>query len=287
MTAENDELLFSQLADGELPNDQANELLLRLLDAPAEREKLRDMLTLRRATAGWRARQPERPVMVVGASPHVATRRRSVWQLGRLAVAACVGGLLVMAGLRLMGPADSPSQRDGGRQVTTSSEPSAARVTPEKMQQVAKVFSLHESVAGPLAWYAADDQKIRLAAAKGPEASRRPIAVLLKLASDAPGSTERTLVIVCREDAAAALELPADRPDQTCLRLYLAPTAVSNQVHVRYAIAAGNDSHRPILANLTGQRPLSLAETSLGQLALGDRVVSVEAAAWPLRQETE
>ena len=50
MMNEHDEILLSQLADGELSSDQANEVLLDVLDAPDEREKLKGLLRLRRAT---------------------------------------------------------------------------------------------------------------------------------------------------------------------------------------------------------------------------------------------
>ena len=43
MMNENDEILMSQLADGELPSDQANELLLDVLDEPSGREKLKGL----------------------------------------------------------------------------------------------------------------------------------------------------------------------------------------------------------------------------------------------------
>ena len=39
------------------------------------------------------------------------------------------------------------------------------------------------------------------------------------------------------------------------------------------------------LASLSGERSVGLTETALGQLAMGDRLVNVEASAWPMRQE--
>ena len=158
----------------------------------------------------------------------------------------------------------------------------AVRVTPEQMQQVAKVFALHESVAGPLAWYAADDQNIRLASARGAATGQSPIAVLLRLESDVPGSVARTLVIVCREDAPAVIELPAD---EAGLRVYLAPKIANGKIEMHYAIAAEGDSRQGVFASLTGRRRLGLAEASLGQLAMGDRILNVGAAAWALPQE--
>lgn len=282
MNNERDEILMSQLADGELPSDQANELLLNVLDAPDEREKLKDLLRLRQATVGWRTRQPQRPVMVVSERTQSFPRRRIAWRVSSLAVAACIGGLLVLAGVWAAGWMGRPAQPGRQDQVAP---PTVAQVTPERMQQVAKVFALHESVAGPLAWYAADDQSIRLASARGAEVSQQLIGVLLRLESETPGADARTLVIVCRNDQPAIIEFPAESSDRAGLRVYLTPRTINGKVDVQYAIAVDGDSRQPVLASLTGQRRLGLTETSLGQLAMGDRILNVEAAAWTMRQE--
>ena len=278
MTDDRNEILMSQLADGELPSDQANELLLRVLDTPADREKLKAWLRLRQATVGWRTLQPPRPVMVVAEQPGAFRRSRMARRMAGLAVAACVGGLLALAGVWGAG-------RLGGPVRQTYPWPTAAQVTPEQMRQVAMVFALHESVAGPLAWYAADDQNIRLASAGGTEAGQTPIAVLLKLGPAGPDAAARTLVIVCREDRPAVIELPAESPSQTGLRVYLTPRTVNGKVEMQYAITVDGDSRQPAVASLAGRRRIGLTETSLGQLALGEKVLNVEASAWPMRQE--
>ncbi len=276
------EILMSQLADGELPSDQANELLLGVLDNSNEREKLKNMLRLRQATADWRTHQPTKPILVMADRPRSFQRNRVVWRMGGLAAAACIGGLLVLTGLWAAGWVLSPVRPAHPWQISPApdSPTTLARVSPEQMRQVAQAFELHESVAGPLAWYAADDQNIRLASAQGAQ-SGRPIAVLLRLETDA--SPARTLVIVCREDSPAVIELPSETPSQTGLRVYLAPKTTNGKVQMHYTIAADGDSRDPVLASLTGQRHLGLAETSLGQLAMDDRILNIEAAAWPLR----
>jgi hypothetical protein len=286
MTNERDEIRMSQLADGELSSDQANELLLSVLDAPADREKLKALLRFRQTTAGWRNRQPKRPVMIVAERPGALRRGRAAWRMGSLAVAACVGGLLALAGIWGAG-------RLGGPVRQTYQWPTVAQVTPEQMQQVAMIFALHESVAGPLAWYAADDETIRVASARGTEVGQTPIAVLLKLGPAGPdaarsagsGQAARTLVIVCREDRSAVIELPAESPGQAGLRVYLAPRTVNGKVEMQYAIAVDGDGRQPAVASLAGRRRIGLTETSLGQLALGEKVLNVEASAWPMRQE--
>jgi hypothetical protein len=313
MMNENDEILMSQLADGELPSDQANEVLLDVLDAPAEREKLKGLLRLRQATAGWRTSQPPQPVVIVAERPRTLRRSRLAWRMSSLAVAACVGGLLVLAGVWAAGWMARPAEPGQQGLVAQAPPPGYAdRVTPEQMRQVAKVFALHESVAGPLAWYAADDQNIRLASARGTEAGRPLIAVLLKLESAALGASPsapsapsassgqagsgqvaRTIVIVCREDAPTVIELPAETAGQAGLRVYLAPRAVNGKVDMRYAIAMdGESGEAPFdklrtapVASISGQRRLGMAEAPLGQLAMGDKLLNVEAAAWAMRPE--
>jgi hypothetical protein len=319
---ENDEILMSQLADGELSSDRANEVLLGVLDAPARREKLKAMLTLRQATACWRTRQPHRPVMVVAKRSRGFRHAPIAWRVGAMAAAACIGGLLVLTGIWAAGRLGTP-RTDGQRQTASHTDlpPIATQVSLEQMQQVAKVFALHESVAGPLAWYAADDQNIRLASATGADAGQQPIGVLLRLKSaggtgigpvspstgsdrregeetrgqdahaaqthgrDAHATAVRTLVIVCRNDQPAVIELPGGSSDRAGLRLYLTPRTVNGKVDVQYAIAMEGQSQQAPLASLSGQRSLGLANAQLGQLAMGDRVLNIEAAAWPMRQE--
>jgi hypothetical protein len=286
MTDQRDEILLSQLADGELPSDQANEVLLGVLDCPDERERLKGLLRLRQTTSGWRAIQPQRPVMVVAQRPQSFARGRAAWRVGSLAVAACVGGLLVLAGVWAAGLPGNAGRPGGTWAIGPRPEaaPAVGRVSLEQMQQVAKVFALHESVAGPLAWYAADDRNIRVASAHAADAGQAPIGVLLKLDSSTPGVGARTLVIVCRNDQPAVIELPAEPGEQAGLRVYLTPRAVNGKVDVQYAIAMDGQSQAP-LASLSGQRRLGLADSPLGQLAVGDRVLNVEAAAWPMPQD--
>lgn len=295
MMDENEEVLFSQLADGELPSDQANELLLDVLDDATRRRKLAEMLHLRQMTVAWRTRQPQRPI----ASEQKGTFRhgRTSWRVSSLAVAACVGGLLVLAGGWAAGLLANPSRSVHQWQIALRppASPSALQVTPEQMQQVADVFALHESVAGPLAWYASDEQNVRLSSAGGAGLSHAPIGVLLKLELAVPGPADpaatrasaRTFVIVCRNDQPTVIELPAETPDKSGLRVYFSPRAVNGKVEMQYAIAVDGDPQQAPLASLSGQRRLGLAESSLGQLAMGDRVLNIDAAAWSMRQEHE
>lgn len=283
MTDERDEIRMSQFADGELPSDQANELLLDVLDEPCAREKLRGLLRLRQATAGWRTSQPPKPVMIAAERPRTFRTSRAAWRAGGLAVAACIGGLLVLSGVWAAGRRGSPHQWQGAP--IANRPPAAALVSPEQMQQVAKAFELHESVAGPLAWYAADDRSIRLASAQGTEAGQAAIGVLLKLESAEPVAAPRTYVIVCRNDQPAVIRFPAEHGDRQGLRVYLTPRAVNGKLDVSYAIAMDGQSEQAPSASLSGRRNLGLAGAPLGQLAMGEKLLSVEAAAWAIPQE--
>ncbi len=287
MNDERNEILMSELADGELPSDQVNELLLSVLDEPAEREKLNAMLRLRQSTADWRTRQPPKPAMVFSERFGVFRRGRTAQRMIGLAVAACIGGLLILSGIWAAGWLGRTVQtRDPQHVPNPFVTPRAvAHVSLEQMQQVAKVFALHESVAGPLAWYAADDQNIRLASAQGVEASQAPIGVLLTLQSATSDTAARTLVIVCRNDQPAIIEIPAESSDRVGLRVYLTPRTIDGKVDVQYAIAVDGQSQQFPLASLSGRRRLGLSESPLGQLVMGDRVLNIGAAAWPIRGE--
>ena len=289
MMNEHDNILLSQFADGELTSDRANELLLRVLDDPAAREKLKQMLGLRRDTVGWRCQRPAQPIVVMAQRPKRFRGRRLHWRAGSLAVAACVGGLLVLVGMWAAGWLGQTTRPRHQWQIVPDPDapPLVARVTPEQMRQVAKVFALHESVAGPLAWYAADDRNIRLASARDEQVSHAPIAVLLKLDSARTGTGARTLVIVCREQQPAIIELPSGRPDIRGLRVYLAPRTVNGKVEMQYAIAVDGEGLGGSRASLSGWRRVGPTEIPLGQLALGDKTLNIEAAAWPMQEYQE
>lgn len=278
MNAEQQDIFFSQLTDGELPSDEVNALLLETLDDPAGRQRLRAMLELRQATRAWRQAAPAAPVIV--AQGPLRVHRRRAWRLGGLAAAAMIGGLLVLAGFW----AGGFNRNSGGSPSSPVAVAPSASVSPEQMRQVASVFALHESVAGPLAWYAADDQTIKLASIGGVEASNKPVAVLLRLVPTGPGGTPKTYVFVCREKEGANIELPAEGGGGS-LRVYLAPHSVNGKVNVQYVIALGDADPGQEGASLAGRRPVGLTQTSLGQLALGDRLLNVQACAWPMTEE--
>ena len=162
-------------------------------------------------------------------------------------------------------------------------------VTPEQRRDIARAFALHESVAGPLSWYAADDSTIQVAPAGKGESLRQPIAVVLRLTRDASSPSGKaappiTYVIVCRNNDAATIELPQSAVAKA-VRLRLLSTATKGEVNLQYAIAADGSDRGPNEAALAGRRHVGLGQTSLGQLALNDRLVNVDASAWVMRDQ--
>lgn len=303
--SEEKQMLLSQLVDGELPVDRANEVLAEVFDelasvlgGSASARQLHDMLQLRRAIDPWRRQTPAGPVRTPHAlrevdlpQPHAEhegymphAKREGYRRAIGLASAAMLGGVLVAGGFFLgnrLGdrPAIVPAFAAADRQRR------AVIVTPEQRREIAQAFRLHESVAGPLGWYAADDSTILLAPAGKGEAAHKPIAVVLRLERDSscPCSTvigPKTYVIVCRNNDPATIELPPSALANN-LRLRLLPTESNGQVNVQYALAADGPDRERDGASLAGRRNVG-DQTSLGQLALNDCFVNVDASAWVL-----
>ena len=285
--SEEQDILLSQLVDGELPADRANQILADLLgDAPDSAEagkRLKAMLKLRQALEPWRRQEPPQTIV---AQPSLAPAGRlshfSRRLLG-LASAALLGGILVAGGFYLGDRHGNPRQGTADDKPSTA-VPSTVVVTPEQRSEIARAFSLHESVAGPLSWYAADDATIQVAPAKKGEAVRQPIAVFLRLVGDRSCASDKampvkTYVIVCRSNDAATIELPQPAVAGT-VHLRLFSTVANGRVTLQYAIAADGSDRGPEEAALAGRRQVGLDQTSLGQLAFNDRLVNVDASAW-------
>ena len=282
MTEPRDEQ-FSQLVDGELTSDETNALLEQTLDDADARASLKEMLALRRMTLGWRTREPSMPV-VISRPPTRPEHRFGGW--AGLAAAACLGGLLVLGGAWIGGRLfDGTEVASAVERAADGAAPPSQRVTPQKMREVEQVFALHESVAGPLAWYAADAETIRMASADSTQAQRTALAVKLDLHSSGSPESMRSLVVVARDGEPAAIDLPAERPGQRALRLYLMPRDDAGSVRVRFALAVRAESGESFDASLTGERSLNLTRRVLGHLALGESLIRVEAAGWRIVRE--
>jgi hypothetical protein len=288
--SEEKKILFSQLVDGELPLDQANQVLADVLGelARAPRsaeaaEHLGAMLHSRQALNPWRRQHPPKPIVALPPPPAAGKTAHFAWRLTSLAAAALLGGILVAGGFCLRG------QIGAGQPVVTAAGQPAVIVTPEERREIAQAFALHESVAGPLSWYATDDATIQVAPAQKGEPMRQPIAIVLRLTRElsSPGCTRmapKTYVIVCR-NGDAAIQLPQSAVAKT-MRLRLLPTAVNGTVNLQYAIAADGSNQGNGETALAGCRRLDLGQTPLGQLALNDCLVNVDASAWVIGDHT-
>jgi hypothetical protein len=285
MTPAPDDLILSQLADGELTPDETAQTLLAVLNDSAARDRLTQHLHLRQMTAAWRMQQPSRnlaaPVAAAPTplrSPPASRVGNSRFQGSSMLVASVVGGLLVTLGFWCGKSSSVPPDT-----IADNTERRPAAVSPLQRQQIAQVFAFHESVAGPLNCLATDDQAIELAPADAESQSARPLAVVLRLiAADKPSSPGHEYVIVCRQGVPVAIALPHGDARFPQGRLYLSPVVDRNGVGLSYSLAIEDASGKSPTAVIAGRRQVGDDPRSLGELAMGDRLMRVEASAWPL-----
>jgi len=285
--SEEKKILLSQLVDGELSVNQANQVLADVLDELTHvlgnteaTAQLGAMLELREALDPWRRQElPKTVVALPSVHPNGKTSHFR-WHVVSLASAALLGGILVAGGFVL-----------GGRFGTERAALPTARqpvviVTPEQRREIARAFALHESVAGPLSWYAADEANIRVAPAGKEESLRQPIAVVLRLTRDLSDASHdvgpETYVIVCRNNDAATIELPQSAVAKS-VHLRLLPTTANGEVSLQYAISTDGSGRGPDEAALAGRRRVALSQTSLGQLAVHNGLLNVDASAWVVK----
>ncbi len=310
---------MSELADGELDRDQANSLLAEIMDDAEAREQLKAMLRLRQAWAGWRTRQPPDTVRIkpeqllppvdttetrqaIGrlasdeSSAHEAGYQRSTTthpisfktigptcrptrlahtgQLVGLATAAMIGGLLVMGGFWLARPDRTATATNGRYDLPVN-------ISAEAVRQAAGAFALHESVGGPLKWYAADEQRIQFAAIDDKTPAGKPVTIFLEVKpAGRPDTAPRSYVIICREGEQAALDFPPAGAGQPAVRVHLIPAVHNGRIEMRYAISLSDGaSGEPGWASLAGERLVGTEPTELGLIALGGQRFNVGAAA--------
>ena len=290
------ELLLSQMIDGELSADEANQALSEALDELADVlddaeacRRLRAMIRLRETLRPWRRQEPARPVVAIPASQSSLRHSHLLHRFVGLAAAAALGGVLVAGGFYL-------GNRDRGRgnmpTLVTPVAHAATIVSPEQRQEIDRAFALHESVAGPLCWYASDDAAIQVAPALKGETLKKPIALVLRLSSDLNSPQReifgsKTYVIVLRGSTPATIELPGS-PLASNLHVRLLSTETNGRIDVQYAIAADAGKDRGLLdASLAGRRSVGADTTSLGQLAVNSHLVNVDASAWVMGNESK
>lgn len=285
--SEEKRVLLSQLVDGELPPDQANKLLSEVFGELADvlgnveaAKELHAMLELHQTLRLWREQSPQRAV-VATVLPHHGADMSHFRQLATMAAAAALGGILVAGGFYLAG------QSNAIPTVAPAPQQTVVLVSPEQRSEIANAFALHESVAGPLSWYASDESTIQVAPAGRDETLREPIAVVLRLKPDAAtlmaeSIPPKTYVIVCRNNDSATIELPQSILAQK-VRLRLLTKTVNGDVRLQYTIAADGTNNRMDEGVLAGCRSVAFNQTSLGQLAVNNRLLDVDASAWVLK----
>ncbi|MGE5192775.1 MAG: hypothetical protein ACM3U2_09750, partial [Deltaproteobacteria bacterium] len=204
--------------------------------------------------------------------------RRSNPYGGNLLVASVVGGLLVVLGVWI-----GKSSHVAPLTVAPDLRTPQYVVSPSQRQQIAQVFAFHESVAGPLKCFAADDQAIEITPADAEAQAARPLAVVLRLTAEGSARPlSHEYVIVCRQGVPVAISLPHGDPRFPPVRLYLSPAMEKDGVGLQYSLTMEGAGGKSAGAAIAGQRNVGSLPRSLGELALGDQFVRVEASAWPL-----
>lgn len=266
MPTEIDDTRLSQLADGELPHDQCVRTLLAVLEDETLRERLHQQLQLRDMTAAWRS---QGATITVDLPPTPVTKpaapaQREGWHAGSVLMASIVGGVLVLAGVWL------------GKGTPDAGRPVAQTIAPAQKDVIAKVFAFHESVAGPLKAYVADENAVELATAEDSDASARPLAMLLRLTT---AGKSHDYVVVCRQDMPVTIPLPKGDGHAPAGKLFLSPEIDKNEVGLQYALTMDGQAGPAVIA---GRRSVGSDFRSLGEVAMGDQSVRVEASAWPM-----
>jgi hypothetical protein len=94
----------------------------------------------------------------------------------------------------------------------------------------------------------------------------------------------KTFVIVCRDNDPTTIKLPRALLASD-VRLQLISKSTDRGVNLQYVVTADESASGWNDAILVGHRQLDLSQTSLGQLALNDRLVSVDASAWIMQDK--
>ena len=174
--------------------------------------------------------------------------------------------------------ADRPDRRSAPvAEAKTSDGP----VVPSHLiHETVRAFALHESVAGPLAWYAANEESIRISPASSRHLESTRIVAVLRFRPADQSDPGRQYVIVCREGQPADVRLPDDRsPLKT--RVWLRPVLSDGRLKLGYAVTIGEEGAASGLPSvLTGQCSLGQQLKSLGELVVNDDPTRVEAGAW-------
>ena len=107
--------------------------------------------------------------------------------------------------------------------------------------------------------------------------------MVLRLTADgSPRQAAREYVIVCRQGVPVAIPLPHGDSSAPQGRLYLSPVVDREGVGLTYSLTMEDTTGKSTGAAIAGRRNVGNDLRPLGELALGDEFVRVEASAWPL-----
>ncbi len=286
MSGHANEEMLSRLVDGDLDTDSQNEVLLQVLEDAEGPDKLNELLRLRNLFADWRSQESAEMLATPPEAQAKSDKNPGAGRFIPLAAAAVIGAVLFGAGFML--------SRQGMPELASTKDPAGSGVSQTPMRtsskerlRIAQVYRLHESVAGPLQWYVDDNEKVTLASIHEARSAGQPVAMLLRLTPTSNGTyVSKTYVVVCRNDEPSTIRLPELQGGNTPIELYVLPTARKGGIEMRYAITGVGDKPGSLESSgLLGRRSIGLDETRLGQLALGGKMVNVDATAWVISED--
>ncbi len=284
---------LSALVDGEATDEERCDVLADVIHDVALRDELQQLIDLRRTTARWRNSidsPPSTETLCERSRTQETERRPSTaapsqkWSVGGYLVATVVGGLLVCAGL-LAGRLGSGGASSGEKGVPVQQSSPVERpliVAPQQQRQAAEVFAFHESVTGPLSWFASDEDEVLLGSPMMEDVARRPAAVQLRIRDGATGREVGTWLIVCRDRTRADMELPLHDAESGPVRLSLLLNLEDSSIAASYSLVFGALTSETQRAHLSGQRNLDASAAAIGEVFFHGRRLTIDAAAWPL-----
>ena len=175
--------------------------------------------------------------------------------------------------------ARSPGKDDPHRAKSPMLVSAQQGISPETVHHMAQVFAFHESVGGPLKWYASDERDVQLASFDGTRSPGEPVVVFLDLVEDDASKTSRRYMVVCRAGQQAAVDFPAGPDDLPAVRLQMLPSFHGGDIDLRYVVdlhETGNGEKQWV--SLAGQNALGRKPMQLGVVLLNDRRFTIAAS---------
>ncbi len=269
--------MLSALVDGELDSDELNEVLLAALRDERQRGQLERLLELRCALAPWRKQGD-------GAdAPSLAMTRASRHRFAGRGVLALAAVLAVTFTAWLLLPAYFRPATHSKVATVEHAADDAATITPE---DAARVFDLHESMAGPLAWLAVTSGKVEMRSAPQDARDVPAVACFLRLEPRAKDAFPQAPdLVICRPDEKVVLNVPATAGQTKDMQIELVAVRRGGELGVQYAISLEARSDPGASTTFTGFLPLRGSAQAEGRLAQAGMHVEVALHASVLNEE--